>query len=138
MKLVAAGSIWRRAWNRISLDSGSHMDPGVGSIAMVGTAVFGIPPECIGQHLLAYRLATALDLDAVEHRLQFLGSVDREHLAHVVVSAFRCSNRTSRPAWDGRSSRCRWRRSEAKCHSLAQEQTETVRAPGMDRRPAYL
>lgn len=29
-------------------------------------------------------LATALCLNAVDHRLQFLGSVDREHLAHVV------------------------------------------------------
>jgi len=37
------------------------------------------------QHLLAYRLATALGLDAVDHRLQFLGNLDREHLAHVVT-----------------------------------------------------
>ena len=39
----------------------------------------------IGQHLLAYRLATAVCLDAVDHGLQFLGSVDREHLAHNVA-----------------------------------------------------
>jgi len=39
----------------------------------------------IGQHLLAYRLATDLGLDAVHHRLQFLGNLHREHLAHVVT-----------------------------------------------------
>ena len=54
-------------------------------IAMVATVVFGIPTVCIGQHLLAYRLATALCLDAVDHCLQFLRSVDREHLAQVVA-----------------------------------------------------
>jgi len=34
-------------------------------IATVGTVVLGMPPVRIGQHLLAYRLATALCLDAV-------------------------------------------------------------------------
>ena len=52
---------------------------------MVGMIVLGIPPVCIGELLLAYRLATALCLDAVDHRLQFLGSVDRQHLAQVVA-----------------------------------------------------
>jgi hypothetical protein len=32
---------------------------------MLGTVALVTPPVCIGQHLLAYRLATALCLDAV-------------------------------------------------------------------------
>jgi len=55
---------------------------------MVVVVVLGIPPVCIGQHPLAYRLATTLGLDAVDHRPQFLGSVNREHLAHVVAFLF--------------------------------------------------
>jgi hypothetical protein len=34
---------------------------------MLGTAALVTPPVRIGQHLLAYRLTTALGLDAVEH-----------------------------------------------------------------------
>jgi hypothetical protein len=34
-------------------------------IAMVGTVALVTPPVRVGQHLLAYRLATALGLDAV-------------------------------------------------------------------------
>ena len=36
----------------------------------------------IGQHLLAYRLATAVCLDAVYHRLQLVTGVNGEHLGH--------------------------------------------------------
>ena len=51
---------------------------------LIATAVLGIPPACIGQHLVAYRLATAVCLDAVYHRLELVAGVNGEHLAHVV------------------------------------------------------
>jgi hypothetical protein len=51
-------------------------------IGMVGTVALVTPPVRIGQQLLAYRLATALGLDAVDHGLQFLASVNGEHLGH--------------------------------------------------------
>ena len=61
----------------------------------------------IGQHLLSYRLATAVGLDAVDHRLQLIGSVDRENFAHLV--AFRVPVlEPQQLAWSGRSSRCGW------------------------------
>jgi hypothetical protein len=52
---------------------------------MGGPVALVTPPVRIGPHLLAYRLATALDLDAVQHRPQFLASVDCEHLADAVA-----------------------------------------------------
>ena len=58
-------------------------DPLVQLIGMIGTVALVIPPMRIGQHLLAYPLATTLGLDAVQHRPQFLPSV--EHLADAVA-----------------------------------------------------
>jgi hypothetical protein len=37
----------------------------------------------IGQHLVAYRLATAGCLDAVYHRLELVAGVNGEHLGHL-------------------------------------------------------
>jgi hypothetical protein len=39
---------------------------------MVGTVALVTPPVRIGQHLLAYQLATAVGLDAVHQRLQLI------------------------------------------------------------------
>ena len=59
-------------------------------------------------------------LDAVHRRLELVTGVNGEHLGHLGARHVPVLDPTSRPAWSGRSSRCRWRRSEAKCHSLAQ------------------
>jgi hypothetical protein len=78
-------------------------------IGMVATVALVTTPLCMGQHLLACRLATALWLDAGDHRLEFLGSVDREHLAQVVAFLVPVLE-PHRPAGVvGRSSWCRWR-----------------------------
>jgi hypothetical protein len=52
---------------------------------MVGTVVLVTLPLRIGQHLLAHRLAASLGLDTVDYRLQFHGSLDRQHLRHLVA-----------------------------------------------------
>jgi len=54
---------------------------------MVVAVVLVIPPVRVPQHPLPQSEPAAGGLDALDHRLQFLGSVDREHLAHVVAFA---------------------------------------------------
>jgi hypothetical protein len=47
----------------------------VGTVALVTAA-----PVRIGQHLPTYRLATAVGIDAVDHHLKLVASVNGEHL----------------------------------------------------------